>query len=234
MRYTVCGIEIRSENAAKPGSSAGRWIIDWISTLERNGAALDLGCGKFRYTVHLARRLYRVTAVDSPEQIGRTQLLFGDHCSLREYAARNLPNVNVYAIEESGWQRRLYPVILCSNVLSAIPCARTRQEVVRNAYNRLRPGGQFLMTTQYRNSHFTGWQTDPRARRHLDGFLVAHARGTSFYGLIKAAALARLCHKTGFTVIRSGHVKELAYVLATRVATAERGPKAIKKRSDAL
>jgi 2-polyprenyl-3-methyl-5-hydroxy-6-metoxy-1,4-benzoquinol methylase len=223
MRYKVGDVEIRSENAAKPGSSAGRWVLAWIATLERDSTALDLGCGKFRYTVHLARRLRHVTAVDSSEQIGRTQTLFGNRCSLRDYALRNLSNVSVYAVEESGWRRSRYPVILCSNVLSAIPCGKTRREVVRNAYDQLHPDGQFLVTTQYRNSHFTGWQTDPRARQYLDGFLVAHQGGTSFYGMINAGALVRLCQKTGFTVIRSGHVKELAYVLATRIRSKASG-----------
>jgi SAM-dependent methyltransferase len=216
MRYKIGGLEIRSENAAKPGCSAGRWVLDWIGTLQRDSVGLDLGCGKFRYTVHLAKRLRHVTAVDSSEQVDRTQTLFGDRLSLRQYAAQNFSNVSVYSIENHGWRRRQYSAILCSNVLSAIPCKRTRQELVRNAYEQLRPGGEFLLTTQYRNSHFTGWETSSKAKRYLDGFLVEHSRGVSFYGIIDSAALVRLCKKIGFTILRSGHAAELAYVVATR------------------
>jgi SAM-dependent methyltransferase len=218
MRYNVNGVEVRSENAAKPASSAGRWMLDWISNLEPRGAGLDLGCGKLRYTVHLAKRLSYVTAVDSREQVNRTQRLFGSDCSVREYAARHLANVHIYAIEEDDWRQSRYSVILCSNVLSAIPCLETRRGLVRAAYDQLCPGGEFLLTTQYRNSHFTSWQTNPRAKRFLDGFLVEHSRCVSFYGMIDSTALAKLCRRVGFTVVRSGHAKELAYVFATRAS----------------
>ena len=66
------------------------------------------------------------------------------------------------------------------------------------------------------NSHFSGWKAAHRAAPYLDGFLVHGKRGTSFYGLLDACALARLCRASGFKILSAGHVKELAYVVAKR------------------
>jgi hypothetical protein len=85
-----------------------------------------------------------------------------------------------------------------------------------SAYSCLAPQGRFLLTTQFRNSHFSGWKAAHRAAPYLDGFLVHGKRGTSFYGLLDACALARLCRASGFKILSAGHVKELAYVVAKR------------------
>ncbi len=216
MRYRVRGLEIRSENAAKPGSSAGCWMLDFISSLEPRHTALDLGCGKLRYTVPLAQRLRFVTAVDSEVQLNRSQMLFGTRCSVREYVRNHLPNVRVFELEDNIWKRNRYNVVLCANVVSAIPFLKIRRELLNAAFNCLKAGGQFLVTTQYRNSHFTNWGEDARAERFYDGFLVQSDRGTSFYGLINSARLSRLCKSAGFAVLEAGHANELAYVSATR------------------
>ena len=216
MRYLVRGLEIRSENAAKPASSAGRWMLNWIRTLPANARGLDIGCGKLRYTVPLAKRISSVTAVDSAIQLNRQATIFGTISSVRRYASRTLRNVTVCSLEDPVWRRKRYQIILCSNVLSAIPCRKTRKRLIRTAYTCLAPQGKLLLTTQYRNSHFNRWRRARNAYSYLDGFLVQGKRGTSFYGLLDASALARLCRECGFTVLEEGHANELAYVLAHR------------------
>ncbi len=216
MRYKVRGVEIRSENAAKPGCCAGAWVLNWISHLSSTEHGLDMGCGKLRYTIPLASVLSSVTAVDSKVQVDRCQAVLGVRASVREYAARYLSNVRVCALEERHWQRDRYGVVLCSNVLSAIPSRTIRKRVVATGYERLRKGGTFLLTTQYRNSHFSAWDTDPRATRYSDGFLVKAYRGTSYYALLDSEALSTFCRSVGFSILNAGHVRELAYVLATR------------------
>jgi hypothetical protein len=216
MRYLARGKEVRSENAAKPACCAGTWMLNWIGGLDEQHSGLDLGCGKLRYTVPLSRRVRSVTAVDSRTQVDREQTLFGTKTSIRRYAGKNLDNVRVCALEESHWRKRHYQVVLCSNVLSAIPSKKARQELLASAYARLARGGTFLVTTQYRNSHFTTWINDPRATRYCDGFLVEGARGTSFYAILDAEALVKLCRGAGFSISKAAHHKELAYVLATR------------------
>jgi hypothetical protein len=84
------------------------------------------------------------------------------------------------------------------------------------AYNCLSEHGRFMLTTQFRNSHFKKWENDPMAMRHLDGFIVNGRRGASFYGMIDAVALQRICVHNGFKIEDAGHVDELAYVLARR------------------
>jgi 2-polyprenyl-3-methyl-5-hydroxy-6-metoxy-1,4-benzoquinol methylase len=223
MRYIIHGREIRSENAAKPASSAGRWMLHWIGTLPPGTIGLDLGCGKLRYTIPLAKRIASVTAVDSSVQLNRKQLLFGKVRSIREYASEKLPNVRVCALDKTSWRRRRYQIILCSNVLSAVPCRKARKALISAAHSCLAPQGRLLLTTQYRNSYFEGWRGAHRATPYMDGFLVRGKRGTSFYGLLNADALARLCRTSGFRILRAGHVKELAYVLADRQTRASPG-----------
>jgi 2-polyprenyl-3-methyl-5-hydroxy-6-metoxy-1,4-benzoquinol methylase len=216
MRYVVRGLEIRSENAAKPACSAGRWILNWIRQLPTSASGLDIGCGKLRYTVPPAKRISSVAAVDSGIQLERQQAIFGRVCSVRQYVSKTLRNVTVYSVEDPVWRRKRYDIVLCSNVLSAIPCLRTRKRIVKAAYTCLRPKGTLLLTTQYRSSHFAAWRSAHNATRYLDGFLVQGKRGTSFYGLLDAEALTRLCRSCGFRSFDAGHAKELAYVLARR------------------
>src|SRR5437667_340107 len=149
MRYTIRGLEIRSENAAKPASSAGRWMLDWIRSLPRKTTALDLGCGKLRYTVPLARHISSVTAVDSTIQLDRKQLLFGKMRSVQEYASSALRNVQVCTLDDTAWRRQRYDIVLCSNVLSAVPCRKSRKAILRAASTCLAPQGRLLITTQY-------------------------------------------------------------------------------------
>ena len=217
MRYTVKGLEVRSENAAKPAGSAGRWLLNWIADLDCSCRGLDLGCGKLRYTVPLSRRLRSVVAVDSKIQVDRVQTLFGTKSSVRRYATENLPNVRVYSLNEGGWRGRRYDVVLCSNVISAIPSRKARSELIATAHERLRHQGLFLLTTQFRNTYFNNWASDPRAIRHCDGFLVKGAKGASFYALLDSDALVRICCKAGFSILNSGHARELAFVIATRL-----------------
>ena len=190
--------------------------MSWIAGLPRSGSGLDLGCGKLRYTIHLAARLDSVTAVDSEVQVQRRQRLFGCNMSVREYAAAYLPNVRVCSVDADDWREHQYSIVLCSNVLSAIPFRTRRQQLLAAAYERLAPNGRLLVTTQYKNSYFKAWQSNNAAERFQDGFLVKRGRSGSFYGLIDAPALTKLCRSVGFTIVESGHVKELAYIVAKR------------------
>jgi hypothetical protein len=122
----------------------------------------------------------------------------------------------VYSLDERGWQKRHYDVVLCSNVLSAIPFSRVRKQLMATAYDRLAASGELLVTTQFRNSRFSDWRFNPHAQQFHDGFLVSRYGGASFYGLIDALALARLCRSVGLTIRESGHAKEVAYVIATK------------------
>lgn len=164
----------------------------------------------------MSRRIKHVTAVDSRVQVDRVQTLFGRHSTVRRYAAEHFSNIRVHAVEEGTWKRHRYDIIICTNVLSAIPSKRIRRELVLCAHQRLRRGGTFLLTTQFRNSHFSNWARDPRATRHCDGFLVRGPKGASFYALLDCDMLVAICRRAGLSIVDSGHVRELAYVVATK------------------
>lgn len=216
MRYFVKGVEIRSENAAKPPSAASKWLLNWIRCLPAEADGLDLGCGKLRYTIPLAKRIGSVTAVDSRVQLDRKQRIGSKISSVRSYAKRYLANVRICCSDDAEWRTCRFDVILCSNVLSAIPDYRTRVRLLQAAYNCLRSDGLFLLTTQFKNSHFSAWKSAPNAKKFLDGYLVRGRKGTSFYGLLNADSLTNLCRTAGFDIVESGHVKETAFVLARR------------------
>ena len=216
MRYIVRGCEIRSENAAKPASLAGGWLLKWIKDLCPQSDGLDLGCGKLRYTIPMSKRIKSVTAVDSRVQVDREQVISGERSTVRRYAAKHLENVRIHAIEDRQWQKIRFDVVLCSNVLSAIPARDVRNELVLSAHRGLKKGGAFLLTTQFHNSYFSAWSTDSRVTKYCDGFLVKGAKSNSFYALLDSDALVTICRKAGFSIVHSGHAKELAFVIATR------------------
>lgn len=216
MHYEIEGALIKTENAAKPISQASKHLLNWIDCLRSNLVVLDYGCGKFRYTIPLARRVSSVYAVDSMCQIEREQMIAGVRTTLRNYAKRHAKNVCVCDVESDKWRRRRYGVILCANVLSAIPIRKQRQYVLKQLNTVLRQSGQLLVTTQYRNTHFNSYERSPDVRRYLDGWLGKSRQGNFFYGVIPPHELERLCVRAGFNVLKSGSKGETAYVLATK------------------
>lgn len=215
MRYRIQGELVRTENCAKPYSQASTWVLAWIHSLPNTAVALDFGCGKLRYTIPLAKQLRSVVAVDSSHQILRRQAINGRYTTVKAYAKRFLSNARVCAVESERWQRT-FDVILCANVLSAIPDRKVRQRVLRRLACRLKTKGKMLVCVQFRNSHFEGWKHNSRARPYKDGWLVKNGRRTSFYGIIPPQSLINACKDANLTVISSGSHGESAFVIAAR------------------
>jgi 2-polyprenyl-3-methyl-5-hydroxy-6-metoxy-1,4-benzoquinol methylase len=215
VRYRIQGTLVKTENCAKPCSQASTWVLAWIRTLPNSAVALDFGCGKLRYTIPLAKQLRSVVAVDSSHQIFRRQTINGKYTTVRAYAKRFLGNARVCAVESERWQRT-FDIILCANVLSAIPERKVRQQVLRCLAGRLKTNGKMLVCVQFRNSHFEGWKHNSRARRYKDGWLVKNARGTSFYGIIPPESLITACKQANLNVVSGGSHGESAFVIAAR------------------
>lgn len=219
MRYSVKGFEVRSENAAKPVCTVSRWLLDWIRNLQRDWRVLDLGCGKLRHTIPLSRQVRSVIAVDSKEQVDRSQTIDGKTgVSVRDYASRYLPNARVFALSEAGWHRWRYDRVLLAYVLSAIPFRTDRLAVLGTARDHLRRrGGEALIATTFANSRFRDWEREGRGIRYRDGFIMPNASGASFYGLISLDKLKRYCRDVGLEVVESGRIYgETGYVVARR------------------
>ncbi len=66
MRYKLAsGIEIRTENAAKPEAQASKFLLQIISDLPKVSATFDYGCGKLRYEKVIADTTDVLAVVDS-------------------------------------------------------------------------------------------------------------------------------------------------------------------------
>ena len=214
MRYSVKGFEIRTENTAKSGSQPAAAVLRWICELYPVKAALDYGCGKLRYAHQLARKCSSLTLVDSKVQLDRIQLINGQRTSVRAYAQEHLPGVSVLSVEEFGEADGAYDVILCANVLSAIPTAKARSSVLRKLCRSLGHSGRCLFVTQYQNSYFSNAARSPHAVPHLDGWILHTRRGAYYYGVLPREKLERIARRHGFAVLQSWVRGQSAFVIA--------------------
>ena len=214
MRYRVNGIEIRSENAAKPLCQRSAYLSHWIRSHPHVGAVLDYGCGKLRYAPLLAQRARMLTLVDSEIQIGRVQMIDGELTTVSDYARNHWPHSQTLTPEEFQRHRRKYDLVLCVNVLSAIPTPKTRSETLRLIASRLKPTGRCLFVTQYRNSYFRKAAPSKKAIKHLNGWILRSHSGNSYYGVLSKPELETLVKRHRFSVIKSWMHGESAYVLA--------------------
>jgi 2-polyprenyl-3-methyl-5-hydroxy-6-metoxy-1,4-benzoquinol methylase len=214
VRYRFKGVELRTENAAKPYRQRSKFLCSEISRIPSDAIALDYGCGKFRYTIPLSRRLRHVCAVDSRHQLEREQQIANRRMSLQEYARRYLKNVSVSEIDSAHWRRKKFDFVLCANVLSVIPHRADRISVLRNLRRVLKKNGTLFVSTQYRNSYFNHWRSSPLATWARDGWFVKGIRGASIYAIIPPKKLGDLCRAAGLKVIRVGSKGEIAFVIA--------------------
>jgi hypothetical protein len=217
MRYKVKDKEIRSENAAKPMARASTALVNWIRSRPHVHRALDYGCGKLRYTPYVARRCLQLGLIDSPEQLNRSQIIAGRRTTVKDYARRRWPSCRIYTAQEfwRGTDHR-YDFILCANVLSAIPSRNILKQSLRAIKASLRPKGECLVVNQYRNSHFQQARKRPEAINHLDGWILASSRGTSYYGIWDRARTVRILRAIGFRIIDAWIKGESTYVLVGR------------------
>ena len=215
MRYRIKGTDIRSENAAKPATDAAAYLVDWLRKRERTDSALDYGCGKLRYTQHLAHRSKHIGIVDSEVQLRRIQRIGGEQTSVVEYARKQWPSHTLQYLTDF-WKKssRCYDFVLCANVLSAIPCSRTRAKSLRAIHAALKQEGDVLFVNQHTNSYFTEVQKRPSTRAHLDGWLAESGSGASYYGILNRESVMKLVSRFGFSVEEAWISGQSNYVLA--------------------
>jgi hypothetical protein len=85
MRYKLAsGIEIRTENAAKPESQQSKFLLDLFGNLQHVASTFDYGCGKLRYQRAIAETTDMFSLVDSEIQLSRLQVLRGKETSIRD------------------------------------------------------------------------------------------------------------------------------------------------------
>ena len=216
MHYRVDGYVIRSENAAKPATLASRYVVSLLQEFCPIGRALDFGCGKLRYSVHLQMISQALTLVDSEIQLSRRQVICDRTTSIREFAVSNWPGVRVLNHLEFRRPSGRFDFILCANVLSAVPHRRTRRQIVSDLADRLNSRGMCLFVCQYTNSYFFEQMADRTVRKYADGFIKGRPQNASFYGLIRPEALRKLVEACGMRIAKGWVDDQSAYVIATR------------------
>lgn len=216
MRYKVRGLEIRSENAAKPTSQPATPLIQWLQGIPPVQSALDYGCGKLRYSRALASKCRILTLVDSEVQLSREQQLGRTRTTVRTYAQRHWSKSRVLNVDEFWRERQTYDFVLCANVLSTIPDRRIRSKVLVKIASVLGGAGRCLFVAQYQNSYFKEVASSPSAVPHLEGWILKTRRGAFFFGVLNRERLVYLLVKHGFAIEKAWTDGQSAYVLAGR------------------
>jgi hypothetical protein len=215
MRYKLAsGIEIRTENAAKPESQPSKFLLNLLANLPQVASAFDYGCGKLRYRGAIADTTDELAVVDSEVQLSRLQVLHGKETSIRDIFKQS-NRIHVYSDVEFQKVSRRFERGFCINVLSVIPSYARRRQVLNLIHGKLRHDGECLFVVQYRNSDFTRMRKMRNAKPWLDGFLVDSFRGYSFYGMIRPDLLERALKRAGFRVRETKLNEGSAYIWVT-------------------
>jgi hypothetical protein len=216
VHYKVGAFNIKSECAAKPIVQASGVLLRCIERIQPVQQILDYGCGKLRYASALARKCQCLTLVDSAEQLDKTQKIAGAVTTVRQYATKRWPHAKAISVEEFEEAHRKFDVILCANVLSAIPARVARSRCLRLLADSLEIDGKCLFVSQYTNSYFTHIRTSKNAVEHLDGWILQTQRGDFYFGILGKEKLSRLISRHGFAVLKSWVEGQSAYVLAEK------------------
>ncbi|MEA4913837.1 MAG: class I SAM-dependent methyltransferase [Christensenella sp.] len=201
MHYTLNdGRIISSENSALSSRQPNKIVIDYISKLPNDILTLDLGCGKLRHSMQLYKKSRAMSLVDSSFQLEKVQQIFDEHTSVMEYVRDNLDRAVCFDIKKLEWINQEYDFVLCSNVLSAIPERSARLELLRNIFKCLANEGEALITTQFRNTYFSTYDSNPNAEKYLDGWILKHGTINTFYGIIQPEQLITDCKESNLKV----------------------------------
>ncbi len=213
MHYTINGKVVKSERTAKPRVQASRPLKKWLLREESRGDVLDFGCGRLRYAPELAAVAKTLTFVDSNPQLQRICSFSDQRETVSAQAARHWPKARVLEYRDFVNDSQQYDFILCANVLSAIPVDRERRAVVTLLGDRLKPSGQCLFVTQYRNSYYRQLALQSNTSRHLDGVLVDRGPTLTFFGLLSRESLTQLTRECGLQTLAAWIKGQSAYVL---------------------
>jgi 2-polyprenyl-3-methyl-5-hydroxy-6-metoxy-1,4-benzoquinol methylase len=211
MRYRVKGVEIRTENAAKPYSQRSQAVVAYLKTAPRVNTVLDYGCGKLRYSDLLARIGKRATFVDSELQLTRRQRIRGKVTTVTELVAERYSNIEVMSAETAMLDQSSYDFVTCINVLSAIPTMAAIDAVLRAIKRLTKHSGVAVFINQHRNSYFKRFEV---GKRHLFGHLHEGKRGYSYYGVMTKEVVQSLLLEYGYVIRRAWDQREINFVEA--------------------
>ncbi len=216
MQYSIGKRVISSELAAKPPSQASGYLVAFLKSRDRVRHALDYGCGKLRYSGHVASFAESLTLVDSPVQLDRQQRIDHKETTVRRLARQRWPNVRIEAISEfQTRQRPKFDFVLCANVLSAIPIAADRARALTAIKRRLNIDGILLVVNQHTNSHYTQVARREEVTKHLDGWLVPRGNSSaSYYGILDRKRVCSILETLGYGIAEQWIEGQSNYTLA--------------------
>ncbi|MGE4284933.1 MAG: class I SAM-dependent methyltransferase [Clostridia bacterium] len=200
MHYDLNKIIVKTEYSAKSVKQPNQIVLNYINTLPREATVLDYGCGKYRYTIPISKKVKTVVAVDSRYQIERLQRINDKTMSLKTYTEKYLKNVILIESENERWRSK-YDYIFCTNVLSAIPERPTRIDVLRNLKKSLTQNGRMFLCVQYRNTYFERYNDLHGVVHCNNGWIIPLGKDYTYYGIIPPEELEKLCTETEMEVI---------------------------------
>lgn len=212
LNYIINGTTIRSENAAKPHTMPSSYLCSQIKKINKEGVALDFGCGKLRYSEQLINKFESVTFVDSKRQLERNQVVRGIKTSVFDYVSKHYGNANVVPFEDVHDIEKKYDFILCSNVLSAIPCLETIDSVITSIKKLLKENGEVMIVNQYKSSYFKRYEG---GTKHLYGYIYKNSKQSSYYGLLDESIVSGICLRNGMAIVKSWNRAGSSYVVAS-------------------
>lgn len=210
MNYKINGINIRSENAAKPHTMPSNYLCKQIESTNKNGNALDFGCRKLRYSEQLVNKFETVTFLDSRRQLERVQIIRGVQTTIPDYVINNYKNANIVSYENIDKITNHYDFILCANVLSAIPCESTIHKVLSAIRELLKSDGEALIVNQYKSSYFKRYES---GIKHLHGYIYQNSRNAFYYGLLDVDTVSKICSDNNLEIIKSWSKAGSSYVV---------------------
>lgn len=213
MQYKINGTIIDSHHAAKSHLEKARSVSEYLRQHPKVGRILDFGCGKLRYSDDLASICERITFVDSEIQISRKQQVRSELTTIKDYVRKHYPKSEVVAFENRHTISVRYPLIFCSNVLSAIPCKETFDCIIAFFHEMLLGDGKIVIINQHRNEHFKRYES---GTRHMFGYLHKGKVKTSYYGLLRKEQIRKILERHGFKVDRLWNEGERNFVEARK------------------
>jgi hypothetical protein len=173
---------------------------------------MDYGCGKLRYSAHMFAKCDTLVLVDSSIQLRRTQSIDGACTSVRRYAGKRFPGCELHELE-AFWEGdgKQIDLVLCANVLSAIPNVRVRSRSLNALCASLSNRGKLLVVNQYADRYFVEAMESDVNEYYLDGWLGSR----SYYGLLDCGKVESLLTRHGFDVLSSWSDGKSSFVEAT-------------------
>lgn len=216
MRYYVRhGIEIRTENSAKPSKQSSTFIEGEIRNLCKVESSVNYGAGKLRFLDAMTAVSNVVTLVDSEIQIERKQNLLERHHSNYYDVIRNKNNINSKNVRQFIDEDTIYDRAYCLNVLAIVPFPSIRKDIFLRCFKKLRSGGDMIVVNRWRNSDFDNIRARDSARELNGGILIKSYRGYGYYYQMKSDEAEKLGTATGF-LVRSLKRKDGTYFLVLR------------------